>query len=182
MKKLFFALLFLSCISISHAGISKKLLNEALSYFNTHRSSFNNQDTISVIDFSKHNSVERFYLIDLRTMDIETYLVAHGKNSDTDFDGYAEQFSNTIDSLQTSLGAFKTAEVYQGENGLSLRLDGLESTNNNARIRSIVIHGADYVRPGKKIGRSFGCPALEIRYTKYIIDRISNGSLLYAGK
>ncbi len=182
MKIFFIIAIYLFNINILHAQISKKLLDEAVNYFNMHRSRFSNQEVISVIDFSKHNSVERFYLIDLRTMDVEAFLVAHGKNSDIDFDGHAETFSNIVDSLQSSLGAFRTGEVYYGENGISLRLDGLETSNSNARIRNIVIHGAEYVKPGKKIGRSFGCPALEIRYTKYVIDRISNGTLLYAGR
>ncbi len=64
-------------------------------------------------------------------------IVAHGKNSGLEF---ATSFSNRVNSHQSSLGFYKTAETYQGKHGLSLRLDGLEFSNNNARERAIVIY------------------------------------------
>ncbi len=155
-------------------------LKVALDSFELNKDKIRNQDYLVVIDYKAHNSKERFFLIDLNTGDVESYLTAHGKNSDPDFDGYATKFSNTIDSKQTSLGLFLTAETYFGENGYSLRLDGLSKTNSNARARAIVIHGADYVKPGNKIGRSYGCPALEMRLHKQIIDQIKEGALIYA--
>jgi len=75
---------------------------------------------------------------------------------------------------------FKTAETYVGNNGYSLRLDGLSTSNSNARSRAIVIHGASYVTPGEKIGRSYGCPALEMNVHQDVIDRIKGGALLFA--
>jgi hypothetical protein len=80
----------------------------------------------------------------------------------------------------SSLGFYLTAETYNGEHGYSLRLDGLSSTNSNARERAIVIHAADYVAPGEKIGRSWGCPAVEPRYHQQIIDELKEGALIYA--
>jgi hypothetical protein len=133
------------------------------------------------IYFKQHNSKERFYLIDMESGRVEKYLTAHGKNSDPKFTGYSTKFSNTPDTLMSSLGFYKTAESYNGKNGYSLRLDGLSSTNSNARERAIVIHGADYVTPGSKIGRSYGCAAVEERYHADIINRIKGGALLYAG-
>ncbi len=161
--------------------IPAKLLSDALDYYSNNLTKIKNQRYLVIIDFKAHNSVERFYLIDVDSGDVETYLTAHGKNSDPDFDGYATQFSNTNNSNMSSLGFYLTAETYYGQNGYSLRLDGLSSTNSNARARAIVIHGADYVQPGGKIGRSFGCPALEMRYNKDVIDRIKGGALIYAG-
>jgi hypothetical protein len=44
-----------------------------------------------------------------------------------------------------------------------------------------VIHGADYVQSGaSKQGRSWGCPALPHAVTEAIIDKIKNGSLVFA--
>lgn len=160
--------------------VPQKLLTEAILYFDSHQEQIKNQRLMGVIDFKQHNSKERFYIIDMESGRVETYLTAHGKNSDPDYDGYATKFSNTPDSLMTSLGFYLTAETYNGQNGYSLRLDGLSSTNSNARARAIVIHGADYVKPGKKIGRSYGCPALEMRYHQDLIDRLKGGALLYA--
>jgi hypothetical protein len=116
----------------------------------------------------------------MQSGDVEPYLTAHGRNSDTDFDGYATKFSNTSGSKMSSVGFYLTAETYYGDNGYSLRLDGLSSTNSNARSRAIVIHGASYVREAVLIGRSYGCPALEVRYAADVINTIKGGALIYA--
>lgn len=161
--------------------VPKNLLSEALNFYQQNQAKIQNPKLMGIIDFKAHNSNERFFLIDMQSGFVETYLTAHGKNSDPDFDGYATKFSNVDGSLMSSLGFYLTAESYYGSNGYSLRLDGLSSTNSNARARAIVIHGADYVSPGGKIGRSFGCPALEDRYHQDVIDRLKGGTLLFAG-
>ena len=160
--------------------VPQKLLETAVQYFDSHISKIKNQRLLGIIDFKQHNSKERFYIIDMESGRVETYLSAHGKNSDPDYDGYATKFSNTPDSLMSSLGFYLTAETYYGSNGYSPRLDGLSGTNSKARERAIVIHGAEYVKPGSKIGRSYGCPALEMRYHADLINRLKGGSLLYA--
>jgi hypothetical protein len=160
--------------------IPAKILSTALIYFDSHLDSIPNKRFIGLIDFKQHNSHERFYIVDMESGRVEKYLVAHGKNSDPLFTGFATKFSNTNDSNMSSLGFYLTGETYSGVHGYSLRLDGLSSTNSNARARAIVIHAADYVAPGDKIGRSFGCPAVETRYHSQIIDQIKDGSLLYA--
>lgn len=156
------------------------LLKTAIDYFDSHKSIIKNKSTLGVIDFSQHNSKERFYLIDMVSGAVDRYLVAHGKNSDPNYTGYATIFSNTPGSEMSSQGFYLTAETYIGGHGLSLALDGLSPTNSNARSRAIVIHPADYVQPGDKIGRSWGCPALDPRYSQEVIDRIKGGVLIYA--
>ena len=48
--------------------------------------------------------------------------------------------------IKAALGFMRTAETYNGDNGYSMRLDGMENGfNNNARPRAIVMHGSDYV-------------------------------------
>lgn len=155
-------------------------LNFALDFLELNLNDFPNSRYIGLINFNLHNSKERFFILDTESGDVESFLVAHGKNSDPEFDGFAKNFSNEKQSLMSSLGFYRTAETYSGVHGLSLRLDGLSLSNSNARERAIVIHGADYVFPASKIGRSSGCPAVEMRYHEYIIDKLKNGSLLYA--
>lgn len=138
---------------------------------------------ISIIDYSKPSTEKRLYVIDLENKClIFNTLIAHGKNSGNNV---ALKFSNTPKSLQSSLGFYKTAKTYSGKHGYSLKLDGLEKgINNNARIRSIVIHGADYVNAGfikkhGRLGRSWGCPAIPESKTNEIINTIANGSCLF---
>ncbi len=142
-----------------------------------------NKKIITIIDFTKPSTRERFFVIDLESKKLlYKSLVAHGKNSGGNM---ATRFSNTPRSLKSCLGFFLTAETYSGKYGYSLKIDGLEpGINDNARKRSIVIHGADFVssevvRQCGMLGRSYGCPALPIRRSREIIDKISKGSCLF---
>ena len=142
-----------------------------------------NKKIITIIDFSKLSTQERFFVVDLQNRRVlYKSLVAHGKNSG---ENMANSYSNDSESLKSSLGFFLTAETYSGKHGYSLKLDGLEpGINDNARQRAIVIHGADYVsasyaKQNGRLGRSWGCPALPIDSSKEIIDQISEGSCLF---
>lgn len=143
----------------------------------------NKNNIITIVDYSKPSTDKRFYVIDLRNKKvIYKCLVAHGRNSG---ENLADSYSNTRESLKSSLGFYITKETYTGKNGYSLRLEGLESgINDNAMVREIVIHGADYVseefiKKNGRLGRSWGCPALPAGLSKEIIDTISNGSCLF---
>lgn len=141
------------------------------------------KNILTIIDFSLSSSKKRLWIIDMNTNEILlNTLVAHGKNSG---DNYAVNFSNKNESYKSSLGFFATGEVYRGKHGLSLKLDGLEKgINDNARKRAVVIHGADYVsntfiRNHKRLGRSQGCPAVPIEFSKKIIETIKDKSCLF---
>lgn len=138
---------------------------------------------LSVCDYSKSSRLKRLYIIDIgkKRLISHTY-VAHGKNSGYE---YAASFSNKPESLQSSLGFYITTTTYDGENGLSLRLRGVDKGfNDNAFVRSIVLHGAAYVgaaraAKGTVMGRSFGCPAVSKQEAARIIHTIKNGTCLY---
>jgi len=142
-----------------------------------------NDHIISIIDFSKSSAQKRLFIIDLKRMKVlfNTY-VAHGQNSGEEF---ASQFSNSIESDESSLGFYETTNTYIGKNGYSLHLEGLEKGfNDNAYAREIVMHGASYVneqliRARGYIGRSWGCPAVPQRLHKFIINKIKNGTCLF---
>lgn len=78
----------------------------------------------------------------------------------------------------TSIGFYLTGYEYSGSNGSSMKLFGLEKTNSNADSRAIVMHGANYVTPSHT-GRSWGCPAVEMKYINGLVDTLKGGSLFY---
>lgn len=162
--------------------VPTNLLEKAVLYYDSHLSSIGNKKVLSVIDFSARSTRSRFFIIDMASGSVWALHVAHGKDSDPNHDGYADSFSNVEGSNQSSLGFYKAAETYEGSHGLSLRLDGLSSTNSRARERAIVIHGADYVEEASVIqGRSWGCPAVSMGNRTAVINKIKGGSIIYAG-
>jgi hypothetical protein len=140
--------------------------------------------TLTVIDYSRPSTEKRLWVFDLRSRALLFHeLVAHGAGTGDDV---ATRFSNAPETHRTSLGLFVTAETYKGAHGYSLRLDGLEpGFNDRARERAIVLHGAAYVteafaRAHGRLGRSWGCPALNELVAPAIIDRVKGGSLVFA--
>lgn len=161
--------------------VPNQALEKALIYFHQNKHRFTNTDYISVINFAQSSKEKRFYIINMKTGAVWGIRTAHGKGSDENRDGYAEKFSNTSGSNASSLGFYKTAETYIGKHGLSLRLDGLSTTNSNARARAVVIHGANYVQESSVIqGRSWGCPAIAMELRDTVIKYLKGGSLIYA--
>ncbi|WP_080903218.1 murein L,D-transpeptidase catalytic domain family protein [Parabacteroides sp. Marseille-P3160] len=141
-----------------------------------------NKDIITLIDYSKPSTEKRLYVIDMKQKKLlYASLVSHGRNSG---ENYATSFSNENGSYKSSLGFYLTESTYQGKNGYSLVLNGLEKgINNRAKERAIVMHAAPYCNPSflsnGRLGRSQGCPALPEAVSKSIINTIKGGSLLY---
>jgi hypothetical protein len=140
-------------------------------------------DVITIIDFSLPSDKERLWVLDLINRKVLfRCLVAHGRNSG---ELMAKKFSNIPGSNASSPGFYTTGETYIGKHGLSLALNGLETgINDKARLRAIVMHGADYVsadfiRKYGRLGRSFGCPAVPEEMSKEIIQTIKGGSCLF---
>lgn len=176
--------------------LERALLDAALTKYRGHFCAFgrnNGPAVIVVVDFAKHSSDPRLYRVDLRTGEgLDTPIrVAHGIGSDPDDDGYASFFSNVEESLTSSLGAALGAERYVGINGLSLRLDGLEPTNNQMRERDIVVHSyaperrryfnAAHVASRGRPGSSEGCFVVEPDKREWILQTLENGGFIYAG-
>jgi len=139
---------------------------------------------LAVIDYSLPSTRPRLWVFDVaKRRLLNQELVAHGKNSG---ENYAQHFSNRVGSLQSSLGLFRTLDAYNGSNGYSLRMDGMESgINDRAFERAIVIHGAPYVDAGfaqehGRIGRSWGCPAVRAGVAREIIDTLKGGQFVFA--
>lgn len=141
-------------------------------------------ERLAVIDYSRPSTSPRLWVFDLDKRSLLFHeLVAHGKNSG---DNLTTRFSNENGSLATSIGLFRAQESYQGENGYSLRMDGLEpGFNDNARERAIVMHGAAYVNADTaaklgRLGRSWGCPAVRTGIAKRLIDTLKGGQFVFS--
>ncbi len=141
-------------------------------------------DRLAVIDYSKPSTEPRLWVFDLTRRKLLYHeLVAHGRNTGANL---ATRFSNTPESLQSSLGLFRTLGTYSGRNGYSLRMEGLEpGTNDHALERALVIHGAAYVNPAiarqqGRIGRSYGCPAVRTAIARPLIDALKDGQYVFS--
>lgn len=167
-------------------NIDPKVLRLGLiAYAKARQYGLDDKQLVTIIDYSKPSTDRRLWVLDLkRNKVLFNTWVAHGKNSGI---LNATSFSNRPGSLQSSLGVFLTTnEAYMGENGYSLRLQGLEDgINNNAYNRAIVIHGAWYANPDVvkqygSLGRSWGCPAVSEETARPLIDLIKDNTLVFS--
>ncbi|HKI06529.1 MAG TPA: murein L,D-transpeptidase catalytic domain family protein [Thermoanaerobaculia bacterium] len=167
-------------------GLSPKVLTMALDAVSSARANgvSGRDDLLTVIDYSLPSTKPRLWVLDVAKGEVLFHeLVAHGAGSG---DNYATRFSNVKDSRQTSLGLFLTGGTYEGGNGYSLKLQGLDrGINDLAEERHIVMHGAWYVNPEHarghgRIGRSWGCPALSEQVASTVIDTIKGGSFIFS--
>jgi L,D-transpeptidase catalytic domain len=167
-------------------GLSPQILRMALDAMACARSrgAAGRDDRLTIIDYTLPSTAPRLWVLDLANGKVLYHeLVAHGVGSG---DTRATRFSNEPDSRQSSLGLFLTGATYEGGNGYSLKLQGLDpGVNDLAEERHIVIHGAWYVsaehaRQYGRLGRSWGCPALPLASAHGVIDAIKGGSYVFA--
>jgi hypothetical protein len=167
--------------NIQHDGVRQELYEKAVLYYHTNYDVIPNKNYLSVVDFAKHSGKHRFFIMDLNGGAMSAHMVAHGRNSDPNDTGIPTSFSNTVGSLQSSLGYYLASETYVGVHGESVRLDGLSTTNSNVRDRVVVIHSAAYVLDDRsKQGMSEGCLAVPEDEKPTIVAQLKNGSVIYA--
>ena len=165
-------------------GINPVLFSKAKAALDS-RAWIQNRDFIGMVDFTRASSDPRFHVVHLPSGYVESYRVAHGSGSDPAHTGFLDHFSNQPGSEATSNGAYTTAETYHGKYGLSMKVRGLDWTNNNAEARAIVIHNAWYAEDDMiplhgKLGRSEGCFAFSRKSQWDVMHRLGDGRLIYA--
>lgn len=154
-----------------------------IGYLNLEAKGSLKKQILTILDFTKSSRFRRMWIIDMKNQKlVRRELVAHGKNSGHDM---VTSFSNKLHSNQSSMGFYVTDAPYIGGNGISMLINGMDKGYNcQARNRAVVMHGADYVNPktmnsNGRLGRSFGCPAVEREKAQEIIDYVKNGSCLF---
>jgi hypothetical protein len=176
----------MNAAAVEASGISAEVLDLALRAVSCAVSSGDIRlpRTLTVIDYSLPSVDERLWVFDVATGRVLfRELVAHGRNTG---ENMATDFSDRMNSRQSSIGLFVTQDTYMGSNGYSLRLDGLEpGFNGHAHERAIVMHGAPYVTAALatsqgRIGRSWGCPALREAVARDVIDTIRGDGVIFS--
>lgn len=178
--------LFASCSAVAaeHAP-SKSAYRYALeAYHCAEQKGLVKNPKLTIIDYTLPSDSNRLWVLDMKNHQVLYNIrVAHGKGSGL---RYAKYFSNKIGSDATSLGTFLTLNSYQGKHGYSLRVKGLEKgLDDNALRRDIVMHSAWYVNSNfahkyDRIGRSWGCFAINQKDIRQVVNSIKGGSIIFA--
>ncbi len=124
-----------------------------------------NSEYVFLVDMSLPSGKNRFFIYNLKKeIPEQAALVTHGVGSNRYNNDDPLQFSNMPYSFKTSIGKYKIGNSYYGRFGLAYKLQGLESTNDKALERAIVLHAHKEVPdtepfPGYIIV-SAGCPVV----------------------
>jgi hypothetical protein len=184
--KIFFKIILLICtviiFSFSMAAsfistereLPEELKKESLLKMNNFKGKISNKNLIIIVDYRLSVLSKRLWLYDIEKDSLLLNChVSHAWNSGII---YPAKFSNEEGSNISSCGSFVTTDDYIGSFGYSMRIEGMEQSNNNAKVRSIVFH------PPTKLYHYFyskGCFIVDREILKKIICLSKNGTLLF---
>ncbi|WP_460684866.1 murein L,D-transpeptidase catalytic domain-containing protein [Niabella aquatica] len=133
-----------------------------------------NQQLCFFIDMSLPSRSPRFFVYDLKKDTVmNAGLVTHGNCNQYWLEG--RQYGNTVGCGCTSLGKYKIGKSYYGKFGLAYKLHGLDSTNDKAFERFVVLHSHGCVPDNKReqdICQSNGCPTVSPSFLNILQARI----------
>lgn len=143
-----------------------------------------NDKTCFLLDMSLPSGQNRFFIYDLQSDSLESSaLVAHGNCFEYWLEG--RRYSNVTGSGCTSLGKYRIGASYTGKWGYSYKLHGLDSSNNKAFERTVVLHAHSCIPVSEvteEICQSNGCPTVSpdfLQQLKTIINTSSKPVLLW---
>ena len=163
------------------------VLEEALAAREARAGAYSNEDVMVIVDYGLRSDAARLFILDMQTGRVQVFRAAHGLGSDPDHDGWLDAFSSVPGSNASPRGAFITAEEYYGKHGRSLRLDGIDAGNANARARAIVMHAAwyaeeDFLDAHGKLDRSNGCIVFSARDRDMVFETLKPGTFVWVTK
>jgi hypothetical protein len=143
-----------------------------------------NENICFLIDMDLPSGQNRFFIYDLKKDSLQNAgLVAHGNCFENWLEG--RRYSNVVGSGCTSLGKYKIGSSYTGKFGYSYKLHGLDSSNNNAFERTVVLHSHSCIPEtaiADEICQSNGCPTVSpalLQELKSIINNSKKPILLW---
>lgn len=160
---------------------------------------------MTLVDFRISRKIPRLWVIDLYESRVLVHArVAHGRGPKKPFAGevpnnFGEKFSSRLGAFITTRRCMvkagqkpigKSANVAEddGESddhegvrpyGPAVRLIGLDDTNRMATRIGIIFHGAHYVTD-RQVANSRGCFSTSFKDNVEIVERIKDGSFVYA--
>ena len=134
-------------------------------------------DYAFLIDMNLHSGSNRFFVYSFSQKEIiQQGLVAHGNCGEAFLTG--RRYGNTPGCNCTSLGKYKIGNRYYGRFGVAYKLHGLDSTNNNAFKRFVVLHAHGCVPDAEvsplPICQSNGCPTVSPAFLNTLATYIHN--------
>lgn len=188
MKQIIFLFLLIISCSKTQSQQGKSILPDSkiIELRNFLKGRDYNQDIAVFINFKTHSGKYRYFVYDLKNSKIlQKAIVSHGSGSVIPKSN-ALKFSNVEGSYQSSLGKYEIRKSYVGKFGKAYRLQGLDSTNDNAMQRAIVLHSFDCI-PNQESENlaclSLGCPMLSkiaFNQTAKYIDQSKKPIILFA--
>ena len=194
MKRIFilFFILNIGCKEVSTDKFFSEVLVEEKSikdYSLTHQEALTycqakgfNEDYYFLVDMSIHSGKNRFFVYDFNTEKVtDKNLVTHGscdKFDDNETKWEKAKFSNKADSHCSSKGKYKIGKRDYSSWGINVKywLHGLETSNNNAVDRVVVLHSWDAVKNEeiypKYAPLSWGCPAVSNEFMKVLDEKL----------
>jgi hypothetical protein len=168
--------------------VNKGALQKAFKYYEDNRYSRElSSNHMAIADYTQTALTRRLHIIDLKSGDVKSYQVAHGRRSGP-VGGRVHSVSNVVGSNKTSQGFFKVGfnEGRTRTKGYHyLPIEGLESGNRKVGLptrlggRDVIVHTASYVESG---GRSNGCFAIRPQDKRQVFGKLKGALLLsYAG-
>ena len=143
-----------------------------------------NEQICFLIEMNLPSGQNRFFIYDLKKDSvINAGLVAHGNCFQYWLEG--RKYNNVVGGGCTSLGKYRIGGSYQGKFGYSYKLYGLDTSNNNAFERTVVLHSHSCVPESPtedEICQSNGCPTVSpgfLEALKPIINRSGKPVLLW---
>ncbi|MGN6164111.1 MAG: murein L,D-transpeptidase catalytic domain-containing protein [Flavisolibacter sp.] len=128
-----------------------------------------------LIDISLPSNRKRFFVYDFEKDTIQNAgLVTHGRCNEYWLEG--RKYGNTPGCGCTSLGKYKIGNAYNGRFGLAFKLYGLDTTNDKAFERFVVLHAHSCVPESEvadEICQSDGCPTVAPGFLKQLEPMIN---------